>query len=126
MIGTNDANQGFDDPGAKGQKGYGGETGFAADATARLETLISRLYADNPGLTLVLASLTPFADPAKEARVMAYNAFVPRLITAHQKSGQNVLFADMHAALSAADLSADGIHPELVAMTRWRVSGTPH
>ena len=62
MLGTNDVNQAFD----PGGPGYGGGTGFAADAAGRLNALIDRLYAENPALTLVVAAITPLADPAKE------------------------------------------------------------
>lgn len=107
MLGTNDINQSFD----PGGPGYGGGTGFAADAAQRLDSLVGRLFQTNPKLTLVLATITPLADPAKEAQVKAYNVYIPQIVAAHKKLGQNVLLADMSAALTAADLSPDGIHP---------------
>lgn len=107
MLGTNDINQSFD----PGGPGYGGGTGFAADAAQRLDSLVGRLFQTNPTLTLVLAAITPLADPAKEAQVKAYNAFIPQIVAAHKKLGQNILLADQSAALTAADLSPDGIHP---------------
>ena len=107
MLGTNDVNQAFD----PGGPGYGGGTGFAADAAMRLNALVDRLYAVNPNLTVVVAAITPLADPAKERQVEAYNAFVPQIVAAHQKQGQNILLADMHAAVTPADLSPDGVHP---------------
>ena len=107
MLGTNDVNQAFD----PGGPGYGGASGFAADAAGRLNTLIDRLYAAQPGLTIVLASITPLADSAKEANEKAYNVFVPEIVAAHRKTGRNIVFADMRAGLTAADLSPDGIHP---------------
>jgi len=107
MLGTNDVNQAFD----PGGPGYAGGSGFAADAAGRLDTLIGRLYASSPDLTVVVAAITPLADPAKEKQAKAYNAFVPQIVAAHRKQGQHVLFADMHAVLTPADLSPDGIHP---------------
>ena len=107
MLGTNDVNQAFD----SGGLGYGGGAGFAADAAARLNTLIGRLYAGNPTLTVVVATIPPLADPAKEPQVSAYNAFIPQIVAAHRKQGENILFADMHAAVTAGDLSPDGVHP---------------
>ncbi len=107
MLGTNDVNQAFD----PGGPGYGGGTGFAADAAARLNTLIDRLYAGSPGLTAILATIPPLGDTAKERQGEAYNAFVRQIVAAHQKLGQNVLLADMHTGLMPGDLSPDGIHP---------------
>ncbi len=107
MLGTNDINQNFD----PGGPSYGGGTGFAADAAQRLDTLVGRLLAANPTLTLVLATLTPLADPAKEAQVQAYNLFIPQIVAARKKQGQNIVLADMSAALTPADLSPDGVHP---------------
>ncbi len=107
MLGTNDINQSFD----PGGPGYGGGAGFAADAAQRLDTLVGRLFQTNPKLTLVLASLTPLADPAKEAQVQAYNRFIPQIVAAHKKQGQTILLAEMSATLTPADLSPDGVHP---------------
>lgn len=107
MLGTNDINQRFD----PGGPGYGGGTGFAADAAQRLDSLVGRLFQANPNLTLVLATITPLADPAKEAQVSAYNAYIPQIVAAHKKLGQNILLADQSAALSPDDLSPDGVHP---------------
>lgn len=107
MLGTNDVNQDFD----PGGPGYGGKTGFAADAAQRLNSLVGRLFQTNPTLTLVLATLTPLADPAKEAQASAYNAYIPQIVAAHKAQGQNILLADMATALTPADLSPDGVHP---------------
>jgi lysophospholipase L1-like esterase len=114
MLGTNDVRpfgDGVVDPGGPG---YGGGTGFAADAAQHLDGLVSRLYDGRPGLTLVLATITPLAARAKEASVEALNAFIPRIVAAHRKQGQNVLLAEMHSALTVGDLSPDGVHPGTV------------
>ncbi len=107
MLGTNDINQNFD----PGGPGYGGGTGFAADAAQRLDSLVGRLFQTNPTLILVLATITPLADPTKEAQVSAYNAYIPQIVAAHKAQGQTILLADQSAALSPADLSPDGVHP---------------
>ena len=110
MLGTNDVNQGFD----PGGPGYGGGTGFAADAAGRLDSLLSRLAAAAPKATVVLAAITPLGDSGKEPQVQAYNALVPQVAAAHRRQGQNVLFVDMSAALTTGDLISDGVHPNTV------------
>ncbi len=110
MLGTNDVLQAHD----PGGPGYGGGTGFAADAAARLDQLVTRLFQMRPGLRLVLATVTPLQDPAKEAMAEAFNAYVPQIVAAHRKAGQDIVPADMHSALTLSDLSPDGIHPRTI------------
>jgi hypothetical protein len=110
MLGTNDVNQNYD----PGGPAYGGGAGFAADAAARLDGLIGRLYEANPKLVLLVAEITPLADPAKEANVRAYNALVAKVVAARRARGQTIRLADMHAAVPAADLSPDGVHPATI------------
>jgi lysophospholipase L1-like esterase len=107
LLGTNDVNQAFD----PGGPGYGGGTGFAADAAGRLDALLDRLYQLSPGITAVVGKITPLADPAKEVQVRAYDALIPQIVAAHQKAGQHVLLADMESAVPEGDLSPDGVHP---------------
>ncbi len=110
MLGTNDVNQAFD----PGGPGYGGGTGFAADAAGRLDALVDRLYQDIPDLTLVIAAIPPLRDPARDEKAHAYNALLPQIVAAHKKRGQNIRLVDMHAGLTGADLSPDGVHPGTV------------
>jgi lysophospholipase L1-like esterase len=107
MLGTNDVLQSYD----PGGPGYGGKTGFAADAAERLDQLVSHLFQISPHLKLVLVTLTPLQDPAKEAMVTAFNDDIPQIIAAHKRLGQDIVPAPMHSALSLSDLSPDGIHP---------------
>ncbi len=107
ILGTNDINQNFD----PGRPGYGGGTSFAADAAQRLDSLVARLFQTNPKLTLVLATITSLADPAKEAQAEACNACIPQIVAAHKALGQTIILADMAAALTPADLSPNGVHP---------------
>jgi lysophospholipase L1-like esterase len=90
-IGTNDINQNFD----------------VANAPARLSALIDRIRATSPGVELFVATITPESDPAREARVRAYNAAIPGIVA---QKGSLTHLVDMHAALTTADL-ADGVHP---------------
>ena len=90
-LGTNDIVQNYDLP----------------DAPARLATLIDHIRAAAPGADVFVASIVPFADPARDAAANAFNATLPGIV---QSKGPQVHFVDLHAALTAADL-ADGVHP---------------
>ena len=107
MLGTNDINQGYD----QGGPGYGGESGFAADAGVRLDALLDKIFAAKPNVALVLATITPLRDAAKQEKVQAYNAVVAKIVATRQGQGQRLVFADMGMALSDADIAGDGVHP---------------
>ena len=107
MLGTNDVKQGYN----PGGSGYAGGSGLVADAAQRLNALIDRLYQSRADLRVVVATIPPMGDPTKNAQVKAYNALVPQIVAAHKKQGQSILLADMDAALTPGDLSADSIHP---------------
>ncbi len=108
MLGTNDVNQGFDTAGATG---YNGQIGFAADAAARMDALVTRIHELKPDAALVLATITPLRDAGKQAKGKDYNALIQQVVAAHQKSGENIVFADMGTALQTNDLAGDGVHP---------------
>ncbi len=97
MIGTNDINN-----------------GYASTAVARLNTLITHISNKTTGLRpnahLIVASILPIKDAAKEQLVQTYNAGVLATVKAHQALGENVTFLDMHSYLTTADL-ADTLHP---------------
>jgi len=107
LLGTNDVNQHFD----PGGPGYGGGSGFAADAAGRLDTLLDRLGKLTPHARIIVGKITPLADPTKEAQVTALNALIPRVAAARGRQGQLIQVADMHAAVPPGGLSPDGVHP---------------
>jgi lysophospholipase L1-like esterase len=90
-IGTNDVNQDYD----------------LANAPARLSALIDRIRANAPLVELFVAQITPETNPTLEARVQAFNAAIPGLVT---QKGPRTHLVDMHSAITTADL-ADGVHP---------------
>ncbi|MGI8519613.1 MAG: DUF4082 domain-containing protein [Actinomycetota bacterium] len=94
QIGTNDVLQQYD----------------LGAAPARLSTLIDQITAARPSARLVVASITPLADPALDADVRAYNAEIPAIVAAKAAAGKQVSFLDMYPVISTADL-VDGVHP---------------
>jgi lysophospholipase L1-like esterase len=93
-AGTNDAIQNTDIP----------------NAGARLGRLIDKITATAPAATVIVASIVPISDAARESRARTLNAAIPGLVQSRQAAGKKVHFVDMHAALTTGDL-ADGVHP---------------
>lgn len=104
QIGINDLNQKYE----------------VADAPARLDQLITRLFTDNPSVRILIASVldadqdnpyrhvppnTDLTGPIKE-----YNAAIASIVAARRALGENIAFVDLYAGLTLADLS-DQLHP---------------
>ncbi|WP_433309912.1 GDSL-type esterase/lipase family protein [Micromonospora sp. CA-269861] len=82
--------------------------GNAANAPARLSTLIDRITNTSPGIIVFVATIIPF--PAADAAVRTFNAAIPGIVQAKAAAGKRVYLVDMYRALTATDL-ADGVHP---------------
>jgi lysophospholipase L1-like esterase len=93
-IGTNDVLQNYDLAGAPG----------------RLSTLIDHITATAPTADVFVATIIPLASASQEAAARTFNATIPGIVQSKVTSGKRVHLVDMHAALTAADLT-DGIHP---------------
>ncbi len=96
-----------------------------AQAPQRLSELIDRMVHVAPSATILVSSLTPQRDSAREARVRSYNAAIPAIVRDKVAQGKRVQFIDMHSALTAADL-ADGVHPNTTGYRKmaavWRAA----
>lgn len=93
MIGTNDLNRNNQVP----------------TAIDRLHSLVDQITADDPGATVLLASLIVSTNATEEQYRSAFNQQVPGIVQAEQGAGRHVGFVDM-SALTPADLS-DDLHP---------------
>jgi lysophospholipase L1-like esterase len=93
-IGTNDILQNYNVAGAPG----------------RLSTLIDHITAGAPAADVFVATIIPLASASQEAAVRTFNAALPGIVQSKANAGKRVHLVDMHAALTAADLT-DGIHP---------------
>jgi lysophospholipase L1-like esterase len=94
-IGTNDILQGY----------------ALAEAPTRLSTLLDHITAAVPDAEVYVATIVPFANVADESRGQAYNAELADVVRAKASAAPHVHLLDMHAALTAADLLSDGVHP---------------
>ncbi len=99
MIGSNDINLDY----------------YSTNAPERLSALISLISNPTNGLRpaarLYVASIIPMnTSTSTEPRVLAFNATIPGIVAAHQSNAENVVFVNMHDALTFADLS-DALHP---------------
>jgi lysophospholipase L1-like esterase len=92
-IGTNDVDRGVDLAGAPG----------------RLGAVIDQILADSPGVVVLVATIVPIRDAAKQARVDQYNRSVHDVVQQRLNQGKRVRAVDT-SAVTAADLP-DGLHP---------------
>ena len=91
-IGTNDISQNRD----------------LANAPARLAALVDKITSTSPQTDVFVATLIPvsYAD----AKVRAYNAAIPGIVSSRAANGKKVHLVDMYDAVSVSDLT-DGVHP---------------
>jgi lysophospholipase L1-like esterase len=83
-----------------------------ATAPRRLGALVDRITTVLPGVRLYVATIVPFADPIREARATQYNAAISEVVARKAAANHGVHLVDLHSALTAADLSSDGVHPD--------------
>ncbi|WP_328615171.1 RICIN domain-containing protein [Amycolatopsis sp. NBC_00355] len=93
-LGTNDVLQNYD----------------VGRAPARLSGLIDHITATAPDAEVFVATIIPLANSGQESAVRTFNAAIPGIVQSNRNAGKRVHLVDMHAALTAADLT-DGIHP---------------
>jgi lysophospholipase L1-like esterase len=96
-LGTNDFGQGAD----------------LATAQARMFQLVTDIFAQKPGTTLIVSSLLNRTDGA-ELNIPAFNASLPDLVAHFAALGDHIFFLDMNAALNTTTDLADGLHPNQV------------
>jgi lysophospholipase L1-like esterase len=94
QIGTNDILQNYN----------------LSTAPDRLSALIDRITTTSPSAEVFVAQITPLGWSDGEAAVNSFNAAIPGIVQSKVNAGKNVHLADMHSALTAADLY-DGVHP---------------
>jgi lysophospholipase L1-like esterase len=81
-----------------------------SDAPKRLGALLDGCHTACPDAVILVAQLTPAADPTTQANVNAYNPEIPGLVATKVKNGAKVLTVDMTAYVSIENLG-DGLHP---------------
>ncbi|GJF31333.1 lipase [Kitasatospora sp. NE20-6] len=93
QIGTNDLSQGYQ----------------VATISDRLHSLIDRILADVPGVTVLVSPLLVTTSPTIQATRAEYDRQVPLIVRAEQAAGRHVGFVDT-GSVRASDL-ADDRHP---------------
>lgn len=86
LIGTNDVFQNY-------------QLDTAPD---RLRDLVTRICTDRPGVHVAVGSIPPVID--QPAQVQTYNAAVPTVVDQVKASGCDVVFVDLRAGLTDADI----------------------
>jgi autotransporter-associated beta strand protein len=97
MIGTNDSTVG----------GWS-----VSQGTSNLSAIIDTIYADDPGVKLLLGQVTPRLDnPSAAAWNSSYNAAMPAIVAQKVAAGDNVVLVNMNTNFPANGLSGDNLHP---------------
>ena len=79
-------------------------------APQRLSDLIDQMLVACPDTPVLVAMVIPAADPATQARIVAYNDAIPDVVTEKINANQPVGLVDMNSAFTVSDLQ-DGLHP---------------
>uniref|UniRef100_UPI001AE0A84D GDSL-type esterase/lipase family protein n=1 Tax=Kitasatospora aureofaciens TaxID=1894 RepID=UPI001AE0A84D len=85
-----------------------------ATAATRAETLIDRIFTDQPGVTVIMQGLIPTtagvpANPALQSLITSYNDQLRAWAASEVQAGKHFTFVDAPALTSAQ--FADGLHP---------------
>jgi lysophospholipase L1-like esterase len=78
-------------------------------APQRLKLLIDQITSTLPGVTVLVAQITPLA-PQYEAQVETFNKAIPGLVSAEIAAGKRVQYVDVHDFVPLSDLP-DKVHP---------------
>ncbi|PQE32927.1 carbohydrate esterase family 3 protein [Rutstroemia sp. NJR-2017a WRK4] len=79
-------------------------------APARLGDLLDEINAAVPGVTTVVAQLTPAANATVEKAIEDFNAEIPNVVSSKVAAGQKVSVVNMMDYVTVNDLK-DGLHP---------------
>jgi hypothetical protein len=80
------------------------------NAPARLSNLVYKLVTNLPDSSILVAQLTPLAEPAWQDNRSNFNAALVGMISTHANAGQHVMLVDT-SRVKTSDLNLDGIHP---------------
>lgn len=95
-----------------------GDHPYAEFPAERLELLLDRLAAFEPGAEIVLSSLTRRTEEANQKWIHeTFNPALPGIVAAHRAKGQKVRFLDLEECLGSDGLS-DTCHPNEVGYQR--------
>ena len=92
-----------------------GANGF--DAAGRDE-LIRVIGVNSPAHLFVATILPQRAPRVGWENVATYNSSLPAIVAAQRAAGHRITLVDLHGAVSADDLLADGVHPDREGMAK--------
>jgi lysophospholipase L1-like esterase len=76
----------------------------------RLSGLIDKITDRSPDAVLVVALITPMANPTYDQRAQDFNALIPDIVAEKVADGRMVTLVDMYNA--GVTLTSDGVHPD--------------
>jgi acyl-CoA thioesterase I len=81
-----------------------------AAAPARLRSLIDTIVGPWPAIQVLVGTLPPAREPGLAARIIAFNAALPEMVSARRTAGALTWLVDINRVVRVSDLS-DGVHP---------------
>ncbi|MDY6781580.1 MAG: SGNH/GDSL hydrolase family protein [Cyanobacteriota bacterium] len=79
-------------------------------APDRVRALLGDIFARVPDATILVASIPPMADAARDRQVREYNTELENLVEEEKAAGKPVFFVDIYSVVGLNDLP-DGLHP---------------
>lgn len=87
------------------------------ETTSELAGIVGALRAARPGVTVLLARLTPVDGP-ENARIAAFNELIPGLVTRLDDAASPVIEVDQFTAIDPVTDTVDGLHPNAAGEAR--------
>lgn len=92
--------------------------GQSLDGTvSELAGIVAALRAARPGVTVLMARLTPFDGP-ENARIAAFNELIPGLVARLDDPASPVIEVDQFTAIDPVADTVDGLHPNAAGEAR--------
>ncbi|RYP93433.1 hypothetical protein DL770_000476 [Monosporascus sp. CRB-9-2] len=93
-----------------------------ANAGARMNRMLDRIFADVPGTTVVLSTIVLTAHADIEAERQGLNSQIREIVTTRRANGDKIILADMapqgSSFFTPSDLDGDTIHPNDVGYSK--------
>ena len=80
-------------------------------ASASLDNLINKVVITYPNAAVLVAEITPFLNPKREARRLEFNSAIPSVVQKYADDGKRVALVDMGRVMLPHINTTDEMHP---------------
>ena len=85
----------------------------AASSVEELKQVIDILRADNPDVTIFLATLIPTVDEDSRQRIQELNQLIPDIVAEKQQPNSRIILVDQYSDFQAQSDTYDQVHPNV-------------